>query len=482
MFQKVTNDVIERLRAIAGAENVAVDEIEKYGHDETEDFWFPPEVVVRPRTADEVSRVMRLATERRLPVTPQAARTSLSGGALPVHGGIALSVERMNRILEIDAENLFVVTEPGVVTQTLQEEVEKRGLFYGPDPASRGSCMIGGNIAHNAGGPRALKYGVTKDWVYGLEVVLPNGEIIRTGGKLLKNVTGYNLTQLFVGSEGTLGIVTQATLKLIPRPRFNKTMLAPFPSVVAAATAVTKIFAAQIIPCACEYMEQSAVEAAERRRGSKFPGSEGAAAMLLVEVDGSDESLCERELEKIAELCLAAGAPDVFLATDPEKRATIWAMRRSIGEAVKSLSAYREEDTVVPRARLPELVAAIREVAAKHGITAIAYGHIGDGNIHVNLLRMGMSDADWSRKLEPAVRELFERTVALGGQITGEHGVGFVQRNYMTIPFPPAYLDQLRAVKKAFDPNGIMNPGKVFPDEAGVTIPERHRARAKEVR
>jgi glycolate oxidase len=478
VFNRVTPDDLARLRETVGAEHVLVDEIEKYGHDETEDFWFPPEVVVRPRTAAEVAAILRLADQRRIPVTPQAARTGLSGGALPVHGGIALSVERMNRILDIDAENLFVVTEPAVVTQTLQEEVEKRGLFYGPDPASRGSCMIGGNVAHNAGGPRALKYGVTKDWVTGLEVVLPSGEIIRTGGKLLKNVAGYNLTQLFVGSEGTLGIATEITLKLVPKPRFNKTMLAPFPDVVAAATAVTRIFAAQIMPCACEYMERAAVEAAERRKGQRFPGSEGAEAMLLVEVDGMHEGRCEEELAAVAEICQSCGAPDVFLATDPERRASIWAMRRSIGEAVKAMSAYREEDTVVPRARLPELVAAIREVASRHGIVAISYGHIGDGNIHVNLLKMGLSDEEWSRKLEPAVRELFERTVALGGQITGEHGVGFVQRNYMSIAYPPRHIDQLRAVKRAFDPHGIMNPGKVFPDEPGVTIAERHRQRA----
>ncbi len=478
MFNRVTPEVVGLLKAIVGPEHVLVEDIEKYGHDETEDFWFPPEVVVRPRTTKEVSAVVRLANERRIAVTPQAARTSLSGGALPVHGGIALAIERMNRILDVDVENLFIVTEPGVVTQTLQEEVEKHGLFYGPDPASRGSCMIGGNVAHNAGGPRALKYGVTKDWVYGLEVVLPSGEIIRTGGKLLKNVAGYNLTQLFVGSEGTLGVVTEVTLKLVPKPKFNKTMLAPFPSVAAAATAVTKIFAAQIVPCACEYMERAAVEAVERRKGQKFPGSDGAEAMLLVEVDGMDEGRCEEDLAAIAEICQSCGAPDVFLAADAEKRASVWAMRRSIGEAVKSMSPYREEDTVVPRSRLPELVAAIHDVSKKHGIVAISYGHVGDGNIHVNLLKMGLSDEEWTRKLEPAVRELFERTVALGGQITGEHGVGFVQRNYMSIPFPPHHLDQLRAVKRAFDPNGIMNPGKVFPDVAGETIVERHRTRA----
>ncbi|MBI2930314.1 MAG: FAD-binding protein [Planctomycetes bacterium] len=470
-------ELIVRLREIVGSEHTLLEDIDAYGHDETEDFWYPPEVVVRPRTAQEVACVLRLAADHRVPVTPQAGRTSLSGGALPVCGGIALSVERMNRILEIDGRNLFCVTEPGVVTQVLQEEVEKRGLFYGPDPASRGSCMIGGNVAHNAGGPRALKYGVTKDWVYGLQVALPSGELIRTGGKLLKNVAGYNLTQLFVGSEGTLGVITEATLKLIPKPRFAKTLLAPFRDVIAAATAVTRIFEARIIPCACEYMERAAVEAAEQRNGQKFPVGHGAAATLLIEVDGNDEEACEKDLEKIAGICMEEGAPDVFLATDADKRAAVWALRRSIGEAVKSISAYREEDTVVPRARLPELVQTIREVAAKHGIAAISYGHIGDGNIHVNLLRMGLDDEEWKRRLEPAVQELFERTIALGGQITGEHGVGFVQRRYLPLAYPKHHIELMRGLKRVFDPQGILNPGKVLPDEEGVAIPERHRPR-----
>ncbi|HZN62994.1 MAG TPA: FAD-linked oxidase C-terminal domain-containing protein [Planctomycetota bacterium] len=455
-------DVLARLRDAVGADHVLTSGIEPYAHDETEDFEFPPDAVVRPGSTAEVAAVLRIASERRIPVTPQAARTSLSGGALCVHGGIALSMERMARIKDIDEGNLFCVVEPGVITQALQEEVEKRGLFYGPDPASRGSCTIGGNIAHNAGGPRALKYGVTKDWVTGLEAVIPSGEILRTGGKLMKNVAGYNLTQLLVGSEGTLAVVTEATLKLLPKPAFARTLLAPFGDVVSAARAVTEIFKARIVPCACEYMERAAVEAAERRKGVKLPVS--GEAVLLIEVDGNDESQLDRDAERIAEICMAAGAPDVFPADDPEKRKFVWDLRRSIGEAVKAISAYKEEDTVVPRMRLPELVQAVREVTKKHGLTAISYGHVGDGNLHVNILRGDLGEEAWRRGIEPAVRELFERTVAMGGQITGEHGVGYVQKNYMPIAFPKHHIELLRSVKKVFDPLGILNPGKIFPD------------------
>lgn len=458
----LTPDVLSRLRDAVGAEHVLTSGIEKYAHDETEDFEFPPDAVVRPGSAAEVAAILRIASERRIPVTPQAARTSLSGGALCVHGGIALSIERMARIKDIDEGNLFCVVEPGVITQTLQEEVERRGLFYGPDPASRGSCTIGGNIAHNAGGPRALKYGVTKDWVTGLEAVLPSGEIIRTGGKLMKNVAGYNLTQLLVGSEGTLAVVTEATLKLLPKPAFARTLLAPFGDVVSAARAVTEIFKARIVPCACEYMERAAVEAAERRKGVKLPVS--GEAVLLIEVDGNDEPLLDRDAERIAEICMAAGAPDVFPADDAEKRRFVWDLRRSIGEAVKAMSAYKEEDTVVPRMRLPELVQAVREITKKHGLTAVSYGHVGDGNLHVNILRGALGEEAWRRGIEPAVRELFERTVAMGGQITGEHGVGYVQKNYLGIAYPPAYIELLRSVKKLFDPLGILNPGKILPD------------------
>lgn len=436
--------------------------VRKYGSDETEDLHFPPDLVVLPRSTREVSRVLAFCDERRVPVTPRGAGTGLSGGALPVHGGVVLSLEKMDRILEIDRENLFAVVEPGVVTQTLQEAAEKAGLFYPPDPASRSTCLIGGNIAHNAGGPRALKYGVTKDYVYGLEAVLPSGEVIRTGGKLLKNVAGYNLTQLLVGSEGTLAVVTQATLKLVPLPRCRRTLLAPFPDVAAAARTVARIFQRGVTPCALEFMERAAVAAAEERKGRKFPGGD-APALLLVELDGMHEAPLDAEAETVCAVCLEEGAADVLVAETREKRESVWDLRRSIGEAVKRISPYRELDCVVPRARLPELMSAIRETTAAHGLTAVSYGHAGDGNIHVNVLRRDMDPARWKTALPAATRDLFERVIALGGTITGEHGVGYVQRDYLGMALGEARLALLARLKRQFDPNGILNPGKIWP-------------------
>lgn len=463
MFGRVTPAVAEELRR-TGAPLLTGEALEKYSHDETEDFRFPPEVAVLPASTAQVQAILKIASRERIPVTPRSAGTSLSGGALAVHGGIALSLERMNRIVEIDRANLFVVVEPGVVTKTLQEEVEKVGLFYPPDPASRATCMIGGNIAHNAGGPRALKYGVTKDYVYGLEAVLADGTRIDTGGKLLKNVAGYNLTQLLVGSEGTLAVVTRITLKLIPRPPFRRTMLAPFPDIASAAATVPKIFQKGITPCCCEFMERAAVAAAEARKGVRFPHGD-APALLLIECDGHDAGVVERDAVAIAELCMESGAPDVYLAEDESKREFIWDLRRSIGEAVKKISPYREEDTVVPRSRLPELMRAVAEVCGAHGLTAISYGHIGDGNVHVNILRNDMSRERWDEVMPVAVGELFRRVKAMGGQITGEHGVGWIQRNYMGIAHAPEVLGLMRQVKRAFDPLGILNPSKVLPDE-----------------
>jgi glycolate oxidase len=473
VFAKVTPDVHRELAAIVGDAHVRTDDLEPYSHDYTEDLRFPPEVVVKPKTTDEVSRVLKLANARRVSVTAQGGRTSLSGGALCVHGGIALSLERMNRILEVDAESLFAVVEPAVITQVLHDEVEKRGLFYPPDPASRGSCTLGGNVAHGAGGPRALKYGVTKDWVTGLVAVLPSGDVIRTGGKLMKNVTGYNLTQLLVGSEGTLAIITEITLKLIPLPRHRKTVLVPFGDLGSAARAVAGIFEAKIVPCCCEFMDRAAVEAAETRKGVVFPAK--GAATLLIEVDGNDEDQLDRELEAIAAVCTKQGAPDVFVAADEAQRRFVWDLRRSIGEAVKSLAAYKEEDTVVPRARLPELVQAVQDVTAKHGLTAVCYGHVGDGNLHVNILKLNVTEERWRTGVNDAVRELFERTLALGGQITGEHGVGYVQKEYLPLAYPPHHIELLRSLKKVFDPEGILNPGKILPD-GGTMRPYGRRA------
>ena len=464
-YNPVTPQLAEEFRQIVGAENFITEasDLEKYSHDETEDLKFLPQVAVRPKSAEEISRLLKICNDNSIPVTPRGGGTGLSGGALPVYGGLVISVERMNRILEIDTNNLMAVLEPGVITEVLQTEVEKLGLFYPPDPASRGSCLMGGNVAECAGGPKALKYGVTKDYIYGLEVVLPGGEIINTGGKILKNVTGYNLTQLLVGSEGTLGIVTKIIVKLLPLPKFRQTVLVPFETIEAAATSLTKIFANRIIPCAAEFMEQKAVLATEKKFGKKFPYSEHA-ALLLLEIDGNDKGIIDKETEAIGEICLAGGASDVLVADSQSQQAELWKMRRSISEAVKSISIYKEEDTVVPRAALPELMKLLKDIEKKYEINIICYGHAGDGNIHANILKEDMSDDDWNRVIPRAVKEIFQEVVKLGGTISAEHGIGYVQKEYLPIAISPVELRLMRDIKKVFDPKNILNPGKLLPD------------------
>jgi len=463
-YGKLTDDIVERLISIVGPENVLRDDEAKdrYGRDETEDYFFPPEAVVKPADTAQVSAVMALASAHRIPVTPRGAGTGLSGGALPVHGGISLSLERMDRILEIDTQNAQAVVEPGVTTQRLQEEVARVGLYYPPDPSSRGSSHLGGNIAEGAGGPHAVKYGVTKDYVLGLEAVLTSGEIIRTGAPVLKNATGYNLTQLLIGSEGTLAIVTRIILRLIPLPQLRKVVLVAFPTLESAAAAVAKIFQHGIVPAAVEFLERAAVRVAEERQGKKFPNGD-AAAQLLIEVDGNDENTLQQEILAIAEVVQNAGAVDVLLAEDRQKVEDVWTLRRGIGEAVKSISPYREEDTVVPRAELPRLVKGVKEICTRYGITSICYGHAGDGNVHVNILKDRLDDQTWNATIENAVREILALTVSLGGTISGEHGVGFAQRPYLPLALGPVERRLLREIKRTFDPLDILNPGKILP-------------------
>ena len=463
-FGKVGPAVLEALRAAVGPDWVIADAAgrEPYGSDETEDLWFDPEVVVRPRTAGEVSLVMRTATAHRVPVTPRAAGTGLSGGALPVRGGIVLSLDRMNAILEIDRENLVAVVEPGVITQVLQEAVEKVGLYYPPDPASRGSCTLGGNVAENAGGPHAAKYGVTKDFVLGLEAVLPDGGVIRPGGKLLKNRTGYSLAQALVGSEGTLAVVTRIWLKLIPLPTARRCMLVPFPTLESAAAGVSRIYQAGLWPAALEFMERDAIRLSSDHLGIPVPGGD-AEALLLVEFDGTREDAVDEDLARAGEVCLEAGAIDCLLPESPSKQADLWRVRRAIGEAVKKSSVYKEEDTVVPRAALPALVRGVKEICGRAGIRVVCYGHAGDGNLHCNLLKMDMDAKAWEDRVPPVVEEIFRLTVSLGGQISGEHGIGWVQRRYLPIGCPPEEIEVMRSLKRAFDPLGILNPDKMLP-------------------
>ncbi len=463
-FQRISPSLLSLLFEAVGSNNVITDveRLEIYARDETENLVFSPEVIITPESVAQISALMSLCTQYRIPVTPRGGGTGLSGGALPVHGGISLSMEKFKQILEIDEQNFTAVVEPGVITQVFQDEVERRGLYYPPDPASRGSSHLGGNLAECAGGPRAVKYGVTKDYVLGLEVVLPTGEPIQTGGRVLKNVTGYNLTQLFVGSEGTLGIITKMTLRLIPLPKYRKVMLVAFNSIEAATVSVAYIFQRGITPSALEFMERAAVKAAEAKLGKKFPNGE-AEAQLLIEVDGHHEKSLLEDIQMIAEAVEKNGASNVLIAEDNQKMADVWALRRSIGEAVKSISAYKEEDTVVPRAALPQLVRGVKNIAAKYGVTCICYGHAGDGNIHVNVLKDKLDDAAWEKNADPAIREIFHLTVSLGGTISGEHGIGHSQREYLPIALSNKEIELMKKIKSLFDHQNILNPGKIFP-------------------
>jgi glycolate oxidase len=466
VFQRVDGAFIERLRHAIGNGDVLVsqEDLEHYGHDETEDLVHPPEVVVRATSTAEVAAVVKLCSQHQIPVTPIGGRTGLSGGALCVHGGVGLSLDRMNAIERIDEQNLQVVVQPGVITQVLQEAVASKGLYYPPDPSSRGSCTIGGNLAENAGGPRAVKYGVTRDFVLNLEVVLPDGEVVWTGANTLKNATGYDLTRLVVGSEGTLCIITKAVLRLVPLPKETRLMLVPFASAIKACEAVSATFRAGIIPSTLEFMERDAITWTMRfTEGLPTQLSAEPGAYLLIEVDGDHGDLLMRDCETILGVMEAHECGEVLFAeTTPEKDA-LWRMRRSVPVSVKAHSVYKEEDTVVPRFELPRLLQGVKAIGARHGFSSVCYGHAGDGNLHVNIIKGDLSDAFWEHELPKAIREIFELTVSLGGTISGEHGIGLVQRPYMDIAFNPRQLALMRAVKQAFDPKGIMNPGKVLP-------------------
>lgn len=466
-FNAVGPHHLERLAAIVGPANLMADAValDRYGRDETERLHFPPAAVLLPGSTAEVAAVLKLAHAELLPVTPRGAGTGLSGGALPVHGGLVLSVERMSRIRAIDPRDLVAEAEAGVTTGRLQQEAEALGLFYPPDPSSKDTCLLGGNIAEDSAGPRSCKYGSTRKFVLGLEAVRADGEIFRTGGRNRKDVAGYNLTQLLVGSEGTLALITAATLRLLARPKATLALLLPFPELELAAGAVEGIFRHGFEPAACELLEEGALAAV----GAVMelpPQLIGQKAMLLLELDGHDPALLLEEAGRLGELAAQLGAGEVLAAEDEAEQRRLWAIRRKMGEAVKHRSIYKEADTVVPRSKLAELVRAAREAAARQGIAALCYGHAGDGNLHVNLLRGDLPDGIWEARRDAAEKELFERVCALGGSITGEHGVGWVQRQFLPLAVGPAALELMRAVKQSFDPRGILNPGKIFPADA----------------
>ncbi|MFM2135469.1 MAG: hypothetical protein RL021_869 [Bacteroidota bacterium] len=465
-YRPVTAEFLNRLRAIVGDGFVHTDRevLADHSHDYTEDLRFYPEVVVKPRSPEEIAAILLVCNAESVPVTPRGAGTGLSGGALPVFGGVIISMERFNSILSIDERNLQATVEPGVINQVFQDAVAEKGLFYPPDPASRGSCFLGGNLAECAGGPKAVKYGVTKDYVLNCEVVLPNGEVIWTGANVLKNSTGYNLTQLIVGSEGTLGIITKIVFRLLPLPKENLLMLVPFYSAEKACEAVSAIFRSGVIPSALEFMERDCIEYVMRYVDVKVPLKDGIQAQLFIEVDGNDREVLFKECERISEVLEQFECDEILFAESAQQKADLWRARRSAGEAVKSHSIYKEEDTVVPRAELPRLLKGVKEIGERYGFRSVCYGHAGDGNLHVNIIKEAISDEDWNTKVPLGIREIFQLCVSLGGTISGEHGIGYVQKQYMDIPFNPVQLELMKGIKRLFDPNGILNPGKMFPD------------------
>ncbi len=461
----LTSQHLDSFKKIVGAAYVVMDEqsLKEYSHDETETLRFLPELVIKPRTTQEISSIMKICNRDRIPVTPRGAGTGLSGGALPHYGGVLLSMERMNSILEIDERNLQVTTEPGVITEVLQDAVKEKGLFYPPDPSSRGSCFIGGNIAANSGGPKAVKYGVVKDYVLNLEVVLPTGEIIWTGANVLKNSTGYNLTQLIVGSEGTLGIVTRIVLRLIPLPKHDLLMLVPFASLEKASQAVSAIFRAGFTPSCLELVEIDALRITSKMvESSAVPVSDDLEGHLLIEVDGNNRDVLMNDMEQIAALMNEYEGGEISFADDAQQKAELWKLRRRTAEAVKLAGYTIEEDVVVPRAELPALIKGVKELGKQHQFQAVCYGHAGDGNLHIRIKKEGTANSLGDPGMTKSLRALFELVKKLGGTISGEHGIGLVQKSYMDIMFNKTQLQLMRDIKKVFDPNNILNAGKIF--------------------
>lgn len=463
-FQKITQTHLSYFKSILlpGQVLFAEEDMLDYSHDETEDYIFIPEVVLIPANTNEVSLIMKYCNEHLIPVTPRAGGTGLSGGALAVHGGVIMSMEKFNKIIDVDTRNLQSTVEPGVITQVFMDAISEHGLMYPVDPSSKGSCMLGGNLAESSGGPRAVKYGTVRDYVLNIEMVLPDGEIIWTGANTLKYASGYNLTQLMIGSEGTLGIITKIVFKLIPSPKHNLLLLASFYESENACNSVSAIFQAGINPSALEFMEKDGVDWVVKYEHITFNQKENIKAYLLIEVDGTDLDVMYKECEAITEVLYQHKVEEVLFADSSAQKEEWWRMRRNMAHSVKAHSIYKEEDTVVPRAELAKLLAGVKEIGAKYGFQSVCYGHAGDGNLHINIIKAGMSDEDWNPKLKDGIKEIFQLTAYLNGTISGEHGIGYVQKEYMHIKYAAKNLDLMRGIKKVFDPNGILNPGKIF--------------------
>ena len=462
--------LVDRLRQVLPADRVhdTPEDLAVFGYDGT---WATrrPDAVVSPLTAEEVSAVVRIAGEMGLPVVPRGGGTGLAGGSVPVQGGIVINTTMMNRILDLDRLNMVAVVQPGIVNAQLQAEAEKVGLFYPPDPQSLRQCTIGGNVATSAGGPRCLKYGTTKDYVLGMQVVLADGRIIRTGGKMMKVQTGYNLTQLFVGSEGTLGVITEITLRLIPKPRYRGTVMAIFNRLTDAAETVNRVLQAGLVPLALEMMDNLCIRAVEAYKPFGLPLT--AETILLIDQDGSDSRVVQNELAEIAALCLEGGAIDVRQAASEAESTALWAARRAVSPAISRIKPNKlGEDISVPRAHIPDMVAKVTEIATRHNLLIPLFGHIGDGNLHPNVL-CNLRDPEEMVRVQAAVREIFEAAIALGGTLSGEHGIGSLKREYLHKSLDATSIEVMQRIKWALDPENRLNPGKVFPAALDSTVP-----------
>jgi glycolate oxidase len=460
-YKSVDSVDIAFLRSIFG-ERLYVGEFikEDYGHDEMGSVFSLPEVVVEPLHRDEVISLLKYASQHSIPITPRGQGTGLVGGCVPIHGGILVDLSRMNRILELDEENLTLTVEPGALLMEVSKFAESNGLFYPPDPGEK-SATIAGNISTNAGGMRAVKYGVTRDYVRALEVVLPSGEVLRTGGKVVKNSSGYSLKDILVGAEGTLGIITEATLKLIPLPQRVVSLLVPFPSLEKAIDAVPEIIKSRAVPTAIEFMEREVIQAAEEHLGKAFPDS-SADAYLLLSFDGNSKEEVKSAYEAAAELCLEAGALDVFISSTEERQQSLWSARSAFLEAIKASTTEIDEcDVVVPRVSVAEFIRYTKELEKKHGLRIRSFGHAGDGNLHVYVLRDALEETLWKQKLEEIMIDLYHRADELRGKVSGEHGIGHAKKGFLSEHEDDAVLRLMRGIKQVFDPQGIMNPGKI---------------------
>lgn len=454
--------LLEQIKAIVSNGRVLTEKNDLFSYSFDGSFGtFVPEVVVQPKDVQEIAELVRWCNTKKVVITPRGQSTSLSGGPLPVKGGIVLDLSVMNEILEVDEEDLVAVVSPGVLTSDIHKAAESKGLMYPPDPSSSHVSTIGGNLAENSGGPRGLKYGVTKDYVLGLEVVTPQGDIIQTGGRTVKNVTGYDLTKLIVGSEGTLGIITKAILRLIPKPPASETVMAVFDSLVDAGAAISRILSSGILPAKMELMDQASMVAVENYEPSGLPTD--AEALILIELDGHPAAVKD-EAEKVSDVCKQCGAREVRVPQTAAEKADVWKARKLVSPAIVRIKPTKiSEDATVPRSKIPEMCRRLQQIKEKYNVHLVVFGHAGDGNLHPNIIA-DKSDLEEMKRVEQAVTEIFEAAIELGGTLSGEHGIGTMKAPFMEMELGAAGLDMMKRIKEAWDPNNIMNPGKIFPE------------------